>query len=87
MANSLEVRVPLLDHKFAELTFKIPWNLKLKRNEQKYILKKAMAPYLPNILNHPKKGFSVPLQFWFKGDLKQFVNDTLLSANANITLF
>ena len=88
MANSLEVRVPLLDHKFAELTFSIPWNLKLKGSEQKYILKRAMADYLPNsILNHPKKGFSVPLQFWFKGDLKQFVNDSLLSANANITSF
>ena len=82
MMNSLEVRVPFLDHKFAELTFKIPWNLKLKGNEKKYILKKSMNSYLPeNILNHPKQGFGVPLSLWFKDDLKEYVNDKLLSHN------
>ncbi|HET7118085.1 MAG TPA: asparagine synthase (glutamine-hydrolyzing) [Hanamia sp.] len=88
MMNSLEVRVPLLDHIFAELTFKIPWQLKLKKNEQKYILKQSMASYLPkNILNHPKQGFGVPLEFWFKDDLKQYVNDTLLSTNSHLSSF
>ncbi len=83
MLNSLEVRVPLLDHKFAELTFKIPWNLKLKENEQKYIFKKSMKPLLPvNIFNHAKQGFGLPLPFWFKGGLKEYVNDTLLSSNS-----
>jgi len=85
MINSLEVRVPLLDHKFAELTFKIPSYLKLQKNDQKYILKQAMSPYLPpSILNHPKQGFGIPLEFWFKDDLKQYVNDTLLSANSHL---
>lgn len=85
MINSLEVRVPLLDHKFAELTFKIPSYLKLQKNDQKYILKQAMAPYLPpSILNHPKQGFGIPLEFWFKDDLKQYVNDTLLSTNSHL---
>ncbi len=80
MMNSLEVRVPFLDHKFAELSFKIPWNLKLKGNDKKYILKKSMSKYLPgNILNHPKQGFGVPLSLWFKNDLKDYINDTLLS--------
>jgi asparagine synthase (glutamine-hydrolysing) len=80
MMNSLEVRVPFLDHKFAELTFKIPWNLKLKGNDKKYILKKSMTKYLPgNILNHPKQGFGVPLSLWFKNDLREYINDTLLS--------
>lgn len=83
MMNSLEVRVPILDHKFAELTFKIPSSLKMQNKEQKYILKKAMAPFLPeNILNHPKQGFGVPLEFWFKDDLKEYVDDTLLSTNS-----
>ena len=83
MLNSLEVRVPLLDHKFAELSFKIPWNLKLKDKAQKYILKQAMAPYLPeSIIKHPKQGFSVPLSLWFKDDLKEYVKDTLLSKNS-----
>ncbi len=82
MMNSLEVRVPLLDHKFAELTFKIPSNLKMKGDELKYVFKKAMAAYLPDtILNHPKQGFSVPLSHWFRDDLTEYVNDTLLSTD------
>lgn len=83
MMNSLEVRVPLLDHKFAELSFKIPWNLKYNGKTQKYIFKQTMSPYLPkNILNHSKQGFGVPLSVWFKNDLKEYVNDTILSKNS-----
>lgn len=82
MLNSLEVRVPLLDHKLAELTFKIPSGLKLKDGSQKYIFKKAMKPFLPkNIFNHAKQGFGMPLPYWFKDDLKEYINDTLLSNN------
>lgn len=82
MMNSLEVRVPLLDHKFAELTFKIPSDLKMKGKELKYIFKKSMSDYLPeSILNHPKQGFSIPLSHWFKDDLNEYVSDILLSAN------
>lgn len=82
MMNSLEARVPLLDHKFAELTFKIPWNLKFKGSKQKFIFKKAMEPMLPeSILQHPKQGFGVPLSIWFKDDLKAYINDTFNSAD------
>ncbi len=78
--SSLEVRVPILDHKFAELTFKIPSNLKLKGTEQKYIFRKAMRKYLPDtIINGPKKGFGIPLSNWFKEELKEYVSDTLLT--------
>lgn len=83
MMNSLEVRVPLLDHKLAELSFRIPANLKYKGKTQKYILKRAMSPYLPmNVLNHSKQGFSVPLSIWFKDDLKEYVQDNILSQNS-----
>lgn len=82
MLNSLEVRVPLLDHKFAELTFKIPSNLKLKSLQKKYIFKKAMSSCLPkNFLTLPKRGFSAPVSIWFNGELKQYIHDTLLSAD------
>ncbi len=82
MTNSLEVRVPILDHKFAELSFRIPGSLKMNGNDQKYIFKKALAPHLPgSILNHAKQGFSVPLSVWFKDDLKKYVQDTLFSEN------
>ena len=83
MRNSLEVRVPLLDHKFAELSFRIPWNLKYRGKIQKYIFKQAMSPYLTkSVLGHAKQGFSVPLSLWFKDDLKEYVNDTILSPNS-----
>ncbi|MEP6597561.1 MAG: asparagine synthase (glutamine-hydrolyzing) [Ginsengibacter sp.] len=83
MMNSLEVRVPLLDHKFAELSFKIPSNLKLKGESGKYIFKQSIKTFLPkDVLKHPKQGFGVPLSLWFKEDLKKYVNDTLLSRNS-----
>jgi asparagine synthase (glutamine-hydrolysing) len=85
MLNSLEVRVPLLDHKFAELTFKIPWNLKFNGGRRKYIFKQAMTPYLPeSILKHPKQGFGVPISMWFKDNLKAYVNDTLQSHDCKL---
>jgi len=88
MMNSLEVRVPLLDHKFAELTFKIPSNLKLKGNSGKFIFKESMKPHLPkSILNHPKQGFSIPINDWFKEDLKEYVHDTLLASNSYSSKF
>jgi asparagine synthase (glutamine-hydrolysing) len=81
MLNSLEVRVPFLDHKFAELSFRIPSTLKLKGTLGKYIFKKSMNSFLPkSVFNHPKQGFGVPLSMWFNEDLKEYVNDTLLSS-------
>lgn len=88
MMNSLETRVPLLDHKFAELSFQIPWNYKLKGESQKYIFKQAMSNNLPsNILKHPKQGFGVPLSVWFKNDLSEYVNDTLLATNSLLSTY
>lgn len=80
MQNSLEVRVPILDHEFAELAATIPSELKLKGNIKKYILKKAMKDHLPeSIISHKKQGFSVPLKSWFKEDLKEYVNDRIIN--------
>ncbi|PCJ93840.1 MAG: asparagine synthetase B [Porticoccaceae bacterium] len=72
MAHSLEVRVPLLDHKFVEWISSLPPEYKLKGKEGKYILKKSLEPYLPNdVLYRPKMGFGVPLAKWFRGPLKE----------------
>lgn len=80
MQNSLEVRVPILDHEFAELTASIPSELKLKGNIKKYIFKEAMKGHLPeSIISHKKQGFSVPLKSWFKEDLKEYVNDRIIN--------
>ena len=79
MANSLEVRVPILDHHFLEWTASLPANLKLRGREGKYIFKKALEPKVPDsILYRPKMGFSVPLANWFRGPLRQRMRDALL---------
>jgi asparagine synthase (glutamine-hydrolysing) len=80
MANSLEVRCPILDHKFMELIARIPSSLKLKDARGKYIFKKALEPVLPNeILTRQKQGFAVPLAQWFRGELRNASAEILLS--------
>jgi asparagine synthase (glutamine-hydrolysing) len=79
MANSLEVRAPLLDHQLIEWVSGLDPDLKLNGQQGKYILKKSMEPYLPHdVLYRNKMGFSVPLAEWFRGPLKQRVRDSLL---------
>lgn len=79
MANSLEVRAPFLDHELIEWVSGLAPSLKLNGQKSKYILKKAMEPYLPNdVLYRQKMGFSIPLAEWFRGPLKQKVRDSLL---------
>jgi asparagine synthase (glutamine-hydrolysing) len=79
MANSLEVREPLMDHPLVEWLAKVPPSLKLRRGEGKYLLKKAMEPKLPrDVLYRPKMGFAVPLAGWFRGPLRSRVRDALL---------
>ncbi|QDT73347.1 XrtA/PEP-CTERM system amidotransferase [Lacipirellula limnantheis] len=76
MANSLEVRVPLLDHEFVEWTAQLPSHLKLRNGVPKFILKKAFESRLSNTtLYRPKKGFSIPLANWLRGPLKQRLLD------------
>lgn len=80
MANSLEVRCPLLDHKLAELAMSIPHSWKMQGGRGKQILLKAIGDRLPpKLLSLPKKGFSVPLAQWFRGSLRSFVWDHLTS--------
>jgi asparagine synthase (glutamine-hydrolysing) len=79
MANSLEVRCPLLDHRFMELAAQIPSGLKLRGNQGKYVFKKALERVLPaEILQRSKKGFAVPVAEWFRGELKEFAHEALL---------
>ncbi len=79
MAHSLEVRVPILDHKLVEWMSGLSPDLKLRGREGKYILKKALEPHLPgDILYRPKMGFAVPLANWFRGPLRQRVRDAVL---------
>jgi len=79
MAHSLEVREPLMDHPLVEWLATLPASLKIRGNEGKFLLKKAMEPRLPHdVLYRPKMGFAVPLAAWFRGPLRQRVRDAVL---------
>ena len=70
MAVSLEAREPLLDHKLVEWCAGLPPEMRIRGGQGKWLMKKAMEPYLPrDILYRPKMGFSVPLAAWFRGPL------------------
>jgi asparagine synthase (glutamine-hydrolysing) len=85
MAVSLEVRAPLLDHKLMETIATIPSSLKLVGREGKYIFKKAMATVLkPEILDRKKQGFAVPLDRWFREDLRELAHEALFSSDDGI---
>jgi asparagine synthase (glutamine-hydrolysing) len=80
MANSLEVRVPLLDHKVVEFAFSLPLDLKLRKGRGKYLLRQVMKKHLPaGHLDLPKKGFRIPLHQWMRGDLKNWAEDFIFA--------
>ncbi|MFT7266026.1 MAG: asparagine synthase (glutamine-hydrolyzing) [Halioglobus sp.] len=86
MAHSLEVRLPLLDHKFVEWISSLPPELKLKGKEGKYALKKSLEPHLPNdVLYRPKMGFGVPLANWFRGPLKERLRSQIVEGGLSKT--
>ena len=80
MANSLEARSPFLDHKVIEFAASLPENIKLRGTETKYLLKKAASRIVPpEVLYRKKMGFGVPLTHWFRGVLKDYLRENLLS--------
>jgi asparagine synthase (glutamine-hydrolysing) len=80
MANSLELRVPLLDHVVLEFAASLPPEFKVNGKSTKRILKAAFAKTIPDeILNRKKAGFPVPYQTWLRGELRSRIEDTLLS--------
>ena len=83
MAHSLEVRVPVLDHRLVEWASSLPPALKLRRGEGKFIFKKMLEPDLPHeVLYRPKMGFRVPLAAWLRGPLRGHVHDALCGRSA-----
>jgi asparagine synthase (glutamine-hydrolysing) len=83
MARGLEGRSPLLDYELMEFAAALPMNLKVRNGVRKWILKEAMRRHLPpELLSRPKKGFSVPLGHWLRGDLLPFAREVLLDSAA-----
>tara|TARA_B100000212_G_scaffold338807_1_gene316007 strand:+ start:1002 stop:2966 length:1965 start_codon:yes stop_codon:yes gene_type:complete len=86
MSVSLETRAPFLDHRLAEIAFKIPVDMKIKSNfsrvTTKWILKKILEKKIPKeLINRKKVGFAVPISKWLQGPLKSWANDLLTSDN------
>jgi asparagine synthase (glutamine-hydrolysing) len=78
MANSLEIRVPLLDHRVVEFTAGLPEHFKYRNGIGKYLLKKLLARYLPvSLFERPKMGFGVPIDHWLRFELKDLLLDYL----------
>ncbi len=83
MAVSLEVRAPLLDHRFMELAARIPSNLKFRNGEGKHVFKRSIEAMLPKgFLNRPKQGFGAPIAEWFRGELRGWAEEVLFEADA-----
>jgi len=79
MASSLEARVPLLDHRLLEFLARVLVNYKINGKTSKWILREAIKDWLPpKFLDRPKHGFTVPLAYWFRNNLGQFVKDRIL---------
>jgi len=78
MACSLELRTPFLDHRLIEFAASLPGELKVRRFQLKYLLKKAVERWLPReIVYRQKRGFSVPIASWMRNELRPLLDETL----------
>lgn len=78
MAFSLESRAPILSKEIMEWSLKLPMKWKLKNNENKYLLRRLVYRYVPQkLLDKPKRGFGVPIDFWLRNNLKNWALDRL----------
>jgi asparagine synthase (glutamine-hydrolysing) len=83
MANSLEVRSPLLDHHVIDFAAGLPSEMKYHGRTSKYLLKRfAERRVPPSVIHRPKMGFSIPLASWLRGELRPMAEDLLLSERA-----
>ena len=88
MAHSLEVRQPFLDYRLIELAASLPVEYKFRGRRGKLILERCFSNKIPRgIFTRPKMGFGIPIAGWFRNELKELVNETLLADGAKTHQF
>ena len=82
MSVGLETRAPFLDHKVTEFAWSLPRNFRIEKNRGKRILREVLYKHVPKqLIDRPKQGFSMPVNEWLRGPLRQWAEDLISKKN------